>query len=176
MNWKAIYCVFEYTGLLEIVFTPIRVTRVQIPFSAPRATALEHGNVFGRFFMPFWRRHAQQDGRERKGKAQPKPRGFRKNMNDRRRAIRRGGDHCFCLQQIKTPAAGAGERWSDGQRRDPAVRRSGYCRSGGGIAGQSNSELWRAGERRKLRWSPFWRTSSCARCPKRRGEEGSCSR
>ena len=26
---------------LEIVFTPIRVTRVQIPFSAPRATAFE---------------------------------------------------------------------------------------------------------------------------------------
>lgn len=44
------------------------------------------------------------------------------------------------------------------------------------IASQSNSELWRVGERRKLRWSPFWRTSSCARCPKRRGEEGSCSR
>ena len=146
------------------------------------------GTCSGVFFMPFRRRHAQLDGRERKGKAQPKPRGFRKNMNDRRRAIRRGGDHCFCLQQIKTPAAGAGERRADGQRRGRRsvgvlpVRR-GYCRSGGGIAGQptslagqSNSELWRVGERRKLRWSPFWRTSSCARCPKRRGEEGSCSR
>ena len=27
---------------LEIVFTPIRVTRVQIPFSAPKVIALEH--------------------------------------------------------------------------------------------------------------------------------------